>query len=84
MAQRVQFYLSVLILVGKIAQHWGYKQRPPRNEITQQSANQIFLCLAEATIRVRHNASGILVTLHPEQVGRAFVPGWELGEVGGE
>lgn len=62
MVQGTQSCLSVLILVGKTAQHWAYKHCPP-----------------EATIRVRHNASGTFVTLQLEQVRRVFVLGWGGG-----
>lgn len=61
MAPRIQFCLSVLILVGKFAQYWGYKHWPPRNWITQQPASQVFLCVAKV-IRVRRDALGTLLT----------------------
>lgn len=62
MAPRIQFCLSVLILVGKFAQYWGYGHWQPRNWITQQPASQVFLCVSKVTIRVRCDALGALLT----------------------
>lgn len=84
MVQGTQSCLSVLILVGKTAQHWAYKHWPLRSWITQRPASQVFLCPPEATIRVRHNASGTFVTLQLEQVRRVFVLGWGGGVEGSE
>lgn len=80
MAPRIQFCLSVLILVGKFAQYWGYEHwPPPRNWITQQPASQVFLCVAKV-IRVRRDVLGALLT--PAASARKGVCTWGRG--GGE
>lgn len=73
MVQRTQFCTPVFILVESTAQFWEYKHWLPGNGIMQRPAGQVFLCLPEGTIR--HNASGIFVTLQLEQVRRVFVGG---------
>lgn len=79
MAPRIQFCLSVLILVGKFAQYWGYEHWPPRDWITQQPASQVFLCVAKVTTRVRRDALGALLT-PAASAGRKGVCTWGGGE----